>query len=670
MRSLTRFFKRSNARSKTPAPTHDFWYSTPGVTTLAGVPLSERDALKYLTVYGCVALIAGDIARLPLHVYKKRKSGGKDVAYDHWLYDFIHTKPNPHTTSFAWRESALLHLLLWGDHYTYIERNLAGGVKALWQKPDPNTILPKRVGNQIKYEFLDVPGRILDSEEVFHIPGLGFNGLKGLSVLATVQEALKLGMSAERFGANFFEQGTHPSAVLEMDGYVGQNRKEYLAALKAGYQGLGKTHEVLLLEYGMKWKPLTMPLNDSQFLETRQFQKTEICGFYAVPPHKVAIHGENSNYSNLEQENASYVDSCLMRWITRFEANINTQLLTEKDRRVGYFAEFLVQGLLRGDSAARSEYYNKMFKIGAITPNEIREKENMNPIAGGDQAFVMLNLVPLDKAEEMAESQIAPEPEPEQEPEPPVTEEEAERLIDWAKNTKHRKEYRSIVARDRIANRFEPLIKDAAQAIVSRETIAIKRKLGARADDTQGFAKWLEEYYNDFPEYIRFKIGGVLRAYMLAIIDEAVAEIGTDAPDLDTDIAGYIDGYAQRHTNSSLAQMVALLDEGDIGEVEKRADEWHEKRADKIATDEKVRANGAAYSIAVFAAGLSVAWRIRGKDTCPYCTSLNGKTIKRNQAFVKSGDTIKGDGQDEMKVYGLKTHPPLHGGCDCYLSAK
>ena len=154
----------------------------------------------------------------------------------------------------------------------------------------------------------------------------------------------------------------------------------YKKSLKDQYGSLGKSHNLMLLQNGMKYKPLTVSLNDAQFLDTRDFQKKEICGMYHVPPHKIALHGQNSNYNNLEQENAGYVDSCLMHWIVRWEQSISLQLLTTDERKQGYFVEFLVDGLLRGDSQARGEFYNKMFQVGALSPNKILAKDEFRPL--------------------------------------------------------------------------------------------------------------------------------------------------------------------------------------------------------------------------------------------------------------------------------------------------
>jgi HK97 family phage portal protein len=618
------------------------------------------------------------LARLPLNLYKRRKDGGKDLITDHSLFDLLHNIPNPETTSFNWREASQGHLLLWGNSYSYIERDKSGKIKGLWILPNPDQVEIRRAGNQLVYKYKVENKEVTRTrDQIFHIPGYGWNGLYGLSMINMAREAIGLGLAAEDFGGSYFGEGIHPAGALEMDNFLGDNRKEFAEAVKEGYAGLGKAHNIMLLEGGAKYKPITMPLNDAQFLETRNFQKIEICGMYHIPPHKIAIHNQNSNYNNLEQENGSYVDSCLMHWIARWESAIKLQLLTEAERRSGLFFEFLVAGLLRGDSQARAEYYNKIFQVGGITPNQIRAKENMNPIEGGDQSFVMLNMVPLDKAEEMAEKQLE---EPKKEPgfsknEPPDDEKEPENEKKGAFkgffSEKRAKEIekRSIMVRDRIAERYRPLILDAAKVIVSRETKAIKNKVGNRASGKDAMTGFLNDFYSKFPAYIEKKMFPVLTSYLQSIIDESITEIGGDSVNLDKETKEYVQRYAERHIETSKGQMLSLLD-GDIKDLSTRADEWQEKRPEKITTDETVRASGAAYSWIVFGAGMSMVLRNRGLKTCPYCKSLNGKRVTPSKPLISAGSEIdpKG-GTGPMKFYNTKFHVPIHQGCDCYMSA-
>jgi hypothetical protein len=315
-----------------------------------------------------------------------------------------------------------------------------------------------------------------------------------------------------------------------------------------------------------------------------------------------------------------------------------------------------------------------LFQIGALTPDEIREKENMNPVDGGDEAFVMMNMSLLkDAGKEMVlpgdiPQQAGPELEPEEETEKEV---KASTHFFSEDRAQELQEIRSIRMRDRLARAYRALIIDAAQAVVNRESKAIKGRLTGRQTraEAEPMGQFLTDFYAKFPDYVERKMGPVLRSYMTAIIEESAVEIGADSINLDKEIKEYIEGYAQRHTESSLGQMTALL-EGEMSGLETRADEWLEKRPDKIADDEAVRASSAAFAFVVFAAGLSLAWRIRGPKTCPYCTSLQGKRVMSGGSFVKAGDALDpAGGTGPMRFWGLKQHPPLHQGCDCYVSA-
>ena len=624
----------------------DFWYGLTGGPTKSGVSITEESALKYLTVFSCVSLISGDIARLPLKLYRRNPDESKTRILNHPLADILHNAPNSSTTSFHFREAAQNHLLLWGNTYAEIKReNYGNRIAGLAQITEPGRMSIKKEKKGIYYEWQDKKGRHKKlKKDIFHIAGFGFNGLFGMSMIALAREAIGLGLAAEEFGSTYFGEGTHPAGIYEMDGYLGDNKKQFTEALKKGYAGLGKSHSIMIAEGGAKYKPLTIPLEDCQFLQTRDHQKIEICGMYHVPPHKIALHGQNSNYNNLEQENAGYVDSCLMHWIVRWEQSIALQLLTPEERRSGLFVEFLVDGLLRGDSQARGEFYNKMFQVGALSPNNILAKENMNPVDGGDQHFVQLNMIPLNMAGTFAK------------------EEENKALREFRAKS-------SILVRDRIAKQYYPLFQKAAQDIVNKESLAVKKQINQqRKSRANGSMQtWLDDFYQKLPEDIRAKLGPVIRSFSEAIEAATIDEIGVDTESIEDFINDYIDHYAERHVDSSLGQLTALLEE-DIEALETRVDEWAETRAQKIATNETVRASNGVYQAVAFGVGLSTVWRIRGAKTCPYCRSLNGKRVSSGQSFVKDGEELNPEGAETpMKIRGMKAHPPLHRGCDCYL---
>ena len=660
-------------RRSTFGETNDFWYRPIAPVTEAGVKVDESTALKYLTVYACVSLIAGDVARLPLILYRKIPGGGKERLPDHPLYDLLHTAPNPETTSFHYRESGLVHSLLWGNHYAQIVRNRMGKIIGVWQLPNPGQVEVDRENGKIIYRWRTDSGKEITAprQDIFHVPGMGFNGLVGFSNIAIAREAIGMGLATEKYGALFFSEGTHPAGLLSLPpgADLGDAENDYKNAIREQYAGLGKSHTVMILQNGEEYKPLSMSMEDAQFLQTRDHQKVEICGFYHVPPHKIALHGQNSNYNNLEQENSSYVDSCLMHWLVRWEQCISHQLLTEAERRGGLFVEFLVDGLLRGDSQARGDFYTKMFQVGAMSPNDIRDKENMNPISDGDEYFIQLNMQSLSYAKEnekqlqkITAQQQADEPA--DAPSEPVQDPEEKKL------TPGMREQRSITLRDRLASNYKPLIRQAAQDIVNRESVAItKRVKKEQRAGAETLLEWITDFYNDLTPLVRAKMAPVMRSYGMAVYEAAAGEAGLQAndPDIEKFIEEFVDGYAYRHIKSSRGQILSLLNKETPDAIIQRVDEWHEKRADKVAENETTRESNAVYQAAAFAVGLSTVWRIRGAKTCPYCQTLSGRRVAAGNYFAMPGDRIQVPDEPDMMVRGLTAHPPLHAGCDCYL---
>lgn len=665
MWTLPALLKRLITRKR--GPLDDFWYNPAMMPTAAGVPVSEESALKYLTVARCVMLISADLARLPLILYRKFPDGSKKRETGHPLYDILHDAPNPELNSFQWRESGNSHIELWGNHYDFIERDLTGKIRALWPMPDPGQVDVRRKNGQIVYEYKNAKGEEVTRtrEQIFHIPGFGFNGIVGLSVINMIRESVSLGLANEVFAARYFGQGMNIGAVMNIPQDLGDRKKEYEEEIRKQHAGLMNSHGVLITQNNETYTPLKMSLDDAQFLEGREFQKIDIAGFYGVPGHKVGIYKSNMNRNNTEQENQGYLDSCLIHRITRYESAISQQLLTKKERQAGLFAEFLVEGLLRADAQGRAEYYNKMFQIAGINANQIAQKENLPPVGpDGDKYFVMMNLVPLDQAGQMD----VPLP-GDTEPEPESDERSLKEFFSGAR-ARQVKESRSIRMRDRIAKRYSPLILDAATAIVNRESKAIKTQVNRQhRADTTGMTDFLNDFYAAFPEYINQKMGPVLRSYLQATIDESANEIGSDDTEFDKEIKEYIDGYAERHASGSLGQMIALLESGDMADLDKRADEWRERRPGKIVMDESVRASSAAFSFVVFGAGMSMVLRNRGPKTCPYCVSLNGRRSTKNKPLVKAGDNLDPEGgTGPMNFYETKFHVPIHQKCDCYMS--
>lgn len=355
--------------------------------TTSGKNVDERSAMQVTTVYACVRILAEAVAGLPLHTYRYLSGGAKEKALDHPLYYLLHDEPNPEMTSFVFRETLMSHLLLWGNAYAQIIRNGKGQITALYPLM-PNRMTVDRTSNgKIYYTYLvndsDNPtlkaqGQVyLRKEDIFHIPGLGFDGLVGYSPISMAKNAIGMALATEEYGAKFFENGASPSGVLEHPGTI-KDPDRLRESWNSLFKGSGNSHKVAVLEEGLSFKPIAISPNEAQFLETRKFQIDEIARIFRVPPHMVGDL-ERASFSNIEEQSLEFVKYTLNPWVTRWEQSIHRSLFLESEKRE-YFVKFNVDGLLRGDYQSRMNGYAVGIQNGFMSPNDIRSLENMDLI--------------------------------------------------------------------------------------------------------------------------------------------------------------------------------------------------------------------------------------------------------------------------------------------------
>jgi len=374
------------------------WLSTGGgaSVTKSGVSVSEETALRVTTVYACVRLIAGSVASLPLHVYR-RLDRGKEIAREHWLYGLLHDEPNEEMTAYQWRESMMVAALLWGNSYTYIEFDGAGRVRALWPlTPDRVSARRNERTREVEYVVTSSSGasQVVPSWNMLHVPGLGFDGLVGRSVIGFHREVLGLAMAAEEYGTRLFGQGLLQRVALKHPGKLTPDAKERIERSFEEKSGLASSHRPLILQEGMDLSTFSISPEDAQFLETRRFQVAEICRIFGVPPHMVGdVERSTSWGAGIEAQGIGFVVYVLRPWLIRIEQAMNRMLFSAIDQRRGLFVEHAVDGLLRGDYQTRTEGYSKAISAGWMTRNEVRALENLNPLDGLDEPLRPANLL-------------------------------------------------------------------------------------------------------------------------------------------------------------------------------------------------------------------------------------------------------------------------------------
>ena len=366
---------------------------------MSGKSVTPSSAIQVSAVYACVRVIAETIASLPLNVFEATDKGGVK-ALEHPLQRLLHDEPNPEMTSFIWRETMLSHLLLWGNSYCQILRTGRNGIVGLYPLLPDHMAVDRDTKGKLTYTYTTSEGRMeqLNPEDVLHIPGLGFDGVMGYSPIALEKAAIGLGIAAEEYGSKFFQNGARPSGILTHPNTV-KDPAALRASWNAAYGGSGNASRVAVLEEGMTFVPLSMPNNEAQFLETRKFQVTEICRIFRVPPHMIGDL-ERATFSNIESQNISFAVHTIRPWLVRIEQAINKTLIPENEKG-RYYAQFNIDGLMRGDYKSRMEGYAIARQNGWMSANDIRALENLNPISeeeGGNAYLVNGNMIPISLA--------------------------------------------------------------------------------------------------------------------------------------------------------------------------------------------------------------------------------------------------------------------------------
>lgn len=638
------------------------------IPTEAGITVNEQTALRMIAVYSCIRVLGESVASLPLHLYERMEPRGRQRASSHRMYEMLNAAPNEEMNSFTYWETVIAHLSAWGNHYSEIERR-DGVPVALWPLP-PNRMTVRRAENgQLQYVY-NGGDRTFRPDEIFAIPLLGFNGLQGFSPIGMARRAIGVGLAAEMYGARFFEADARPGIVLSHPGQLSDVARQNLEqSWQERHAGVGKSWRVKVLEEGMSVSAVGIPPKDAQFLELRRFQVTEIARLFRVPPHLIAdVERSTSWGTGIEQQNIGLVVYTLRPYLVRIERAIRQQLIPPSERG-RFYAEFLVDGLLRGDAQARSSAYATGRQWGWWSANDVREMENQNPVEGGDTYLQPLNMI---------DARLGSNPEdlPTSEPGRSVR----------ASETRAARQMRSATARRRLANAHIATFRDVAARLIRIEQTdvraAVKRHLRERGIDE--FQRWVREYYYDkFPARVEDYWQGPMRTLVEAIAAEAADEVDGEMPaadEMDTWAREYVATLALRHCGDSRSRLLALArDDADdraardaeslADAVDDELDAWGE-RPDDIAHEEAHRGSNATASWAFGLLGvLALRWVTFGSEPCDYCKGMAGRQVPIGAAFLAAGAGFAPGGIAPLISRSSIGHPPLHDHCECAIVA-
>ena len=373
-------------------------HGTPGI---AGEFVTAESAMGLSAVWACANLISGTISSLPLQVYRTRADGTRQVDRAHPLYPVLHDSPNFDQTALDFWDYVNLAIELRGNGMARKLRGADGRIIAL-RPIRPDLVSVRRLLNgPLEYRWTeDNRSFVANEDEMFHIRGPGGDPLGGMSTLAFARNSFSAAQAADMAAASMFRNGLRPSGVVRFKEWLtAEQAARAEAMLSDTLMGAINAGRPFIAEGGMEYQHLSISPEDAQMLQTRQFSIEEICRFFGVPPVMIGHAGASTAWpTSVEQQIILFLQFTLRRRLKRIEMAIAKQLLTPADRAQGVVVEFNIEGLLRGDSVGRAAFYGAGLTSGWLTINEVRGRENLPRVDGGDTPRMQMQNVPITQA--------------------------------------------------------------------------------------------------------------------------------------------------------------------------------------------------------------------------------------------------------------------------------
>lgn len=637
----------------------------------AGFNIGPESARNISTVYACDRLIKEAVASIPIMLFRRRRSGGRDRVTDHWAYELLHDRWEESMPAFAAKETAQNRLTMRGNWYARTPRDSGGRVQRMellenheWQP----RIVRSVDGSRRKVLANTNRDEVLDVGEFVHVPGPG-NGLVGNSVVSHARDSMGLALAAQEFASAFYANGATLSGALEHPQELSEAAQKRLEKkFAAQHAGAAKAFKVHVFEEGMTFKPISVGPTDADLVAILRSSVEELCRWFSMPPPLVG-HLDDAHYNNAQTlYGVVFLRHTIGPTLGRWESVLNLELLTKRDRDRGLYIEFSPNALMWMDAGARAEFYRSGLNSGWLSINDVRVLENRNEVPGGDQHFVPLNMVPLAAAAAST-------------PQDPVR-----AAIDGHDSVSEQEQRsdpeqraaRSLATRRRLRSSYSRVIEAAAARFLRREIKAVRSAIKAARESDQPVLDFLERIraeYDRLPDVAQRELAPVILALAEAVVAEVAEERGVDVEVLQLELAAWSAGFArlaaESHVRRSEAQIRKLIEEADdaLEAIEQRAGEWESTRAAKIGHHEAVRVAGGAAKLAYAAAGVTLYRWVASGENCPLCARMDGKVVGVEEPFLSEGEELEVEGSNPLKARSNIGHPPLHGGCECDISA-
>lgn len=364
----------------------------------SGESVNTEGVLGISAAWACVNLIAGTIGTLPLMVYRTAADGSRELAREHPLFRLLHESPNADQTSVDFLEFVSANIELQGNGIARKSLNSKRGLVALTPVRADIVLVRRGQNGSLRYSWSE-NGKAYDlgQDEILHVRGFGGGPEGGLSTLTYGRHTFGLAQALERSAGGLFKNGMTPSVLISFKEWLEpQQREDVRQALAEKYVGAVNSGRPFVAEGGQSVTPLSFKPEDAQMIQSRALSVEDVCRFFGVPPFMIGHTEKSTSWgTGLEQQTLGFQKFTLRRRLSRIEQAMRKQLLTPQDRADGITIEFSLDGLLRGDSKARAEFYQRMTQMGAMTINEVRQLENLPPVAGGDVPRMQMQNLPI-----------------------------------------------------------------------------------------------------------------------------------------------------------------------------------------------------------------------------------------------------------------------------------
>ncbi|MED4162470.1 phage portal protein [Halalkalibacterium halodurans] len=372
-----------------------------GNESSSGERVTVNSALGVPAVYACVNILANGIATLPFQTFKRTKTG-RERDKKHAVAKLLEQRPNPYQGPFKFKHLIETHRNLWGNAYVNIEWGADGRPKGLWLLNPASTEPVVNVeNNEVWYHTVLPNGDNVKiwHGDIIHLTALSTDGIKGKPPIQVIRESIGSAQAAQKFKGKFYRNGASTRGFLKIPGMLNPEAKEVVRReWEKANTGINNAQRVAILDAGLDYQSISMPLKDAQFVEGMNFDKKEIATFFNIPMHMVN-ELDRATHTNIEQQAIDFIRNTLSPIYTQYQEEFSYQLfsLREQER---YYLKFNLEALLRADKKTQAEFYKIMLGEGVYSINEVRDLEDRDAIEGGDKHRVDLNHVSLDIADD------------------------------------------------------------------------------------------------------------------------------------------------------------------------------------------------------------------------------------------------------------------------------